>query len=430
MSLLLRKILRFIIANKSTSRYIKKIYFESKNEKNIEINISESSLIECRDSEFEDLRLNLLIPALSVKHVFGGISTALEIFESIGKDFANLRIILTDEQNFEYTSNEAFKHWTISKLSDEDSPGKVIVAAGDRYNKTLAVGKGDRVIASAWWTAIIAKNIQKWQGERFNGGISKKFVYLIQDFEPGFYPWSSRFALALATYHDTEGIIAIFNTSILKVFFDNEGLRFNESYVYEPALNRKLQVKLSELVSTAREKKVLIYGRPSVERNAFEVIVMGLRRWISDNQTTKWVFVSAGENYPDIDLGFGHSLSSVGKLSLSEYAGELRKASIGISLMISPHPSYPPLEMAAFGINVITNSYRNKNLSKLSSLIYSLDSVNPEEIAKALTECVDQCEKENDFKEEFFSDYLKQYIQGNGGFHDSEAKISQSLRNI
>ena len=38
----------------------------------------------------------------------------------------------------------------------------------------------------------------------------------------------------------------------------------------------------------------------------------------------------------------------------------MKRASIGISLMESPHPSYPPIEMALFGVNVITNIYESK----------------------------------------------------------------------
>lgn len=41
----------------------------------------------------------------------------------------------------------------------------------------------------------------------------------------------------------------------------------------------------------------------------------------------------------------------------------------GISLMSSPHPSYPPLEMSVFGIKVITNNYSNKDLSSLTVIL-------------------------------------------------------------
>ena len=85
-------------------------------------------------------------------------------------------------------------------------------------------------------------------------------------------------------------------------------------------------------------------------------------------------------------LAKGRYLTSVGKLTLDEYARVLSESAIGISLMVSPHPSYPPLEMAAFGAIVITNGYQNKNLSiSFSDNIYSLDPFTIREASKLLS---------------------------------------------
>ena len=53
-----------------------------------------------------------------------------------------------------------------------------------------------------------------------------------------------------------------------------------------------------------------------------------------------------------------------GKASLDEYADHLNRAAVGVSLMVSPHPSYPPLEMAEAGVLAITNNYGSKDLSR------------------------------------------------------------------
>ena len=59
-------------------------------------------------------------------------------------------------------------------------------------------------------------------------------------------------------------------------------------------------------------------------------------------------------------LGDGLEMVSAGKLSLQAYGALLNQCAIGISLMLSPHPSYPPLEMAHSGILTITNSFAEK----------------------------------------------------------------------
>jgi hypothetical protein len=52
--------------------------------------------------------------------------------------------------------------------------------------------------------------------------------------------------------------------------------------------------------------------------------------------------------------------------------------------MVSPHPSYPPLEMAAFGAQVVTNGFANKNLSALSSFLHSVPGANLQALSHTL----------------------------------------------
>ena len=70
-------------------------------------------------------------------------------------------------------------------------------------------------------------------------------------------------------------------------------------------------------------------------------------------------------------------------MTLDDYAALMHRASVGVSLMCSPHPSYPPLEMAAFGITTITNSFVTKDLSAIPH-ITSLDSLSIEGLANAI----------------------------------------------
>lgn len=385
----MHNLLRFILRNKKIHAYIKGKYKEAQSTTSLSTSISEVTPLHIRKGAFCERRLNLVIPALSVKHVFGGIATALAFFEKLGAGEKNMRIILTDEAEFSYEKNPAYKEWKILNMTDNDQAGHVIVAAGDRYGKTLAVAKGDIFIATAWWTAITVKSIIDQQNRTFDSSQRNKYIYLIQDFEPGFYPWSARYALAESTYHNKDQCIAVFNTSILKEFFNSEGYCFSSQFHFEPILHNGLRPYLPSVVNHVRERKILVYGRPGVDRNAFEIIVMALRLWISRTGGEGWQFYSAGEKHPAIDLGNGCYLASLGKLSLDQYAQQLLSSYAGISLMISPHPSYPPLEMAAFGMHVITNRYGAKNLSLMADNIISVQSASPEAVAKALDSILD-----------------------------------------
>lgn len=427
---MIRKLIKFIMRQQRASAYLKRIYDEVR----VDVRempgpvttVAEADPIRCRPSQWEGQRLNLLVPALSVQHVFGGISTAIDFFLQISEGLGNLRIILTDQHEFRHEDNPSFSDWKIGTLDDEDTAGRWIVPAGNRYGRSLPIGLGDRFVATAWWTAISARAIQSWQSSHFSFSSPAKFVYLIQDFEPCFYPWSSRYALAESTYHQTDDLVAVFNTSLLKRFFDDEGYHFASYHTFEPHLNRRLLATRSSSLTQPREQRVLVYGRPGVARNAFEIIVMGLRLWVSQHRNTDWTFVSAGEPHAPIDLGHGKMLSSLGKLSLDEYASELGRCRIGISLMISPHPSYPPLEMAAYGMRVITNRYKTKNLSLLSNLILSIETVSPDAIAQAIDELTNaSIMSEIDIST---GDYLwRSYLEGSSDFAEMRIQILKRL---
>lgn len=386
----MRKLASFVLRQPRVNAYLRKLYREVRSTADAvtqpDIAVPEATPIETRRSAQEFSRLNLLVPALSVQHVFGGIATAIQVFEAVGKAYSNLRIVLTDETGFTHDKNPTFSAWSIQALIDDDAKGQIIVPAGDRWSKTLPICAGDVFITTSWWTTSIAARIQTQQQAMFLLPSPKKYIYLIQDYEPGFYSWSARYALAEATYHNADNFLAIFNTGILRDFFQSEGYVFPLATHFEPTLHPQLKALLPSDPLAQRQRKIIVYGRPGVERNAFPIIVMALRGWIAQAKPQGWSIVSAGETHPPIDLGGGYTLTSLGKLPIEGYASELSSAFIGVSLMISPHPSYPPLEMSAFGVQVITNKYKSKDLAQFSPDISTVDFVSPESVAGLLAD--------------------------------------------
>ena len=425
-----RKVLKKIF---DKVNYVEKDFFESKNieQKNdarclVEDSILEIYPINCRKSNITTRRINLLIPALSLKYVFGGINTALLFFSELRKYFDNARIIITEEPEFKIEANPEFQDWKILSMDSEDMDGLVIMASGDRSLKTLAVSKNDIFIATAWWTACNAKRIVDWQKEIFN--INTKFIYMIQDYEPGFYPWSSRYALAESTYHNLESYIAVFNSGFLYTFFKNEGYLFHDFFVFDPILNGRLKELRTLSMLKERKKQILIYGRPTVDRNCFQIIVMSLKLLIATRDINGWKFLSAGEYHEPIDLGNNNFLVSLGKMTLDEYAKILGESSIGISLMVSPHPSYPPLEMAAFGMKVITNRYKSKNLSVMSDNIFSLEFISPDNLETMLFDLIKDVENSNIFDVDLTkNNAMFKYINRDNIFEDIATSINKLL---
>jgi hypothetical protein len=273
--------------------------------------------------------------------------------------------------------------------STDSSHDSQIVGFGDRAEKTIPVGENDYFMATAWWTAFNAQKIVRWQHETY-GGFIRKMIYFIQDFEPGFYPWSSRFALAESTYRNEFPQTAVFNSSLLHRYFKQRGYNFDDEFVFEPVLNRNLKKGLGNIHVGVKKKQILVYGRPSVERNAFSLIIEALKSWVwIQHNVHDWIVISAGEKHPDIDLGNNMTMKSLGKLSLDNYNEILKESGVGISLMISPHPSYPPMEMAMFGVGVISSKFAGKDLSEWHENVHSID-LSVDALVDVLTDICDR----------------------------------------
>lgn len=334
-----------------------------------------------------DLRYNLVLPTLRKTKVFGGILTTIKILQKLmGMKGAKGRIIVINEEKYS-------PKWTypVSGFSKDKTGKNEIVFLSEC--KQLAVGRNDVFILSNWRTAYSFMPVLNWQIQNY-GLNHRKALYLIQDYEPGFFSWSSEYVLAESTYRtDSDKIIALFNSKELHDYFIGKNYKFSKNLYFEPTINETLKKELLAAHNTQREKQILIYGRPSESRNAFAIVKQALELWSEKykNAASEWRIISLGEQYEETKLS-NNTIEVLGKVTLEKYAQIMLSSYVGISLMISPHPSYPPLEMSTFGVKTITNSFENKDLTYFNSNIISLDNCTPNAIAEKLSEICDEYE--------------------------------------
>ena len=402
-----RKTINKIRTNSRVLKTYKKINFLAS------VSIPEITPFRIRKSKFDFERINILLPSINKEHRFGGILTALilfnEIIKKMNKD-TRFRIIITDGMpNKEAVNN--FNSYRLLSCDDDISERFQLLPFCDRYQKTIPVTRNDKFIATAWWTAYHVQDILKQQSKLYDQNFHK-MIYLIQDFEPCFYNWSDRYVLADLTYNSNIPTIAVFNSSFLKKFFNDRRYQFQREYFFEPRMNEKLK-RHFDLEKMKKIKQILIYGRPSVPRNGFILIIEALKIFARKRDDIhEWRFISAGEQHPDVEIGDGVILKSVGKLGMDDYAKILKESAIGISLMVSPHPSYPPLEMAHFGILTITNSFANKDLSKWHENITSVEILTPQNLYVYLSLLVEKYKNNSKIglQGESFIDYASDKI--------------------
>ena len=393
------------------------------------VSIPQIRPVSIKKSAYDFRRINLLIPSINKEHFFGGTSTAFKLFGEIIEKMdreVKARIIITDAKP-KKTALENFKAYRPGSIHmDSDDQKQLVSFASDRCPEIFVTAK-DRFICTAWWTAYAALKIIGQQIDLF-GPDHQKLLYLIQDFEPSFYNWSSHYALAESTYQSNIQTIAVFNSLFLKQYFNNKNYQFFKEYVFEPRLNPVLKKWLGQ-GEQSRKKTIVFYGRPSVNRNCFPLIIEALRIWVQkDTNAGDWKIVSVGEDHPHVDLGNDITISSMGKLSLEAYAKLLLESAVGLSLMASPHPSYPPLEMAHFGMLTITNAFANKDLSGYHSNILSIPRLTPKDIAQALhtqsERFISDPEAGNNGKSK-----MKDYLKESDAFLFTDALIADLLGN-
>lgn len=343
-------------------------------------------------------RITLIVPNLDADSVFGGLLTAIKIFKYITSSLGTETRILVLSGKYNKKITYKIKEFNYT------GPKKNVFFLEEE--ECISIMKNDFFMGTYWTTVFSFMPILQKQKEYF-GLTNRKLVYLIQDFEPGFFPWSPEYVLANSTYKTFEkDILAIFNAQSLHDFFKNNNYYFGEEIVFDPQLNDKLKLLLP-FSPEHREKKILIYGRPTTPRNAFEIIKSALAIWSEKYEKSKeWEIVSLGADFGNIQLK-NNVIKSGGKVLLKEYAKTMETSYVGISLMISPHPSYPPLEMSTFGVKTITNSFENKNLSEFNPNIYNVDVCTPEKIYESLTEICEEYYVDPTGRPYINNDYVK-----------------------
>jgi O-antigen biosynthesis protein len=325
-------------------------------------------------------RVSLVLPTLSSKAIFGGIATGVDLlFASARTLDVRPRLVVDDfgdPTDFSYIESAANRY---AFKFDE-----VEVVSRSARTQPLSVRSSDLFFSFSSWMALNLRGLLFQQANRFPAARPRPLVSIIQEYEPAFFPMSSTYMMLRAALDGRQRTFGIINSEELHRYLRLQGHAFEREFVIPLRMSKSLK-RARRRVDAPKEKTILVYGRPNHRRNCFPAVVAGLKAFVHGYPEYRdWRLESAGSSHKAIDLGAGKLLASLGMLPLDQYAHKLESAGVGLSLMASPHPSYPPLEMAHFGVRTITNLFTCKDLSKAHENILSVEDVLPETIADAL----------------------------------------------
>ena len=341
--------------------------------------------------------LNVLQPILSPTSMTGGPNTVVNVAFWVAKRGIKVRLVTAREAPGSHASGTDpawfSQHLALvtgaSVTGDPVPPPTLSVVSAADQAAPLPIGPRDMFLATHWSTAQQVKAQLPLMAV-------KRFFYLIQDFDPGLYAWSSNYALALETY-ELDHIGVINQHQLYDYLLAQHAGRYADpgfargSLVFEPAIDRAVFHPPAE-PRTGGKRRLLFYARPTNPRNMLGLGLNALRAAVADPafQHAEWEFLAIGGRggVPQMELGRGRRLIPESWVDYAGYGRLLREADILLSPMLSPHTSYPVLEMAASGGIVVTNSFATKTRQKLEALSANIIAAPPTEagLANALIE--------------------------------------------
>lgn len=211
----------------------------------------------------------------------------------------------------------------------------------DNVRQTADLPAADASICTLWTTPYFALHQQN-VGRRF---------YLIQDYEPAFYPAGSASALVESTYR--MGLYGIANTVSLKRMYEAE--YGGKATYFTPRINAAVfHPAKPSAPNPLRPLQVFCYGRPKHPRNAFELVKQAMRL-LKTKLGDRVRIVSAGDDWQPADYGLQGVVENLGLLSYEDTARVYQESQVGLAMMLTRHPSYIPLELMACGCVAVTN---------------------------------------------------------------------------
>jgi glycosyltransferase involved in cell wall biosynthesis len=201
------------------------------------------------------------------------------------------------------------------------------------------LGESDAAIATAWTSAFPLVRHQRTRAKFF----------FVQDHEPTFYPAGA--AAAVLEQAARFGLPGIVNTAGLADLYRSYG---NPSVSFVPAVDTR-RYRPAEGPRGVGAVRIFFYGRPSQPRNAFGLGLTALRL-VKARFGERVQIVCAGEDWNPGQYGAADVLENLGQLrDLDAVARLYRSCDVGLCFMLTPHPSYLPLELMASEVATVSN---------------------------------------------------------------------------
>lgn len=307
-------------------------------------------------------RVTMVTDSINKSSLFGGVATAIVYAALLAKRLgASLRIVTLTERAQPENVGKMFG------LHEIDWQANVEFAHVDSSHERADIDVFDDEIfvTTSWWST--------WRTRMSVD--PRRIHYILQEDERMFYAYGDEHLRCAETIADPDMRFVV-NSQLLfdhlvEEGFDNIG---RNGRWFEPAFPAGIYAPTAARADA--RSNFFFYARPNNHRNLYvrglEVISDALLEGVLD--PAEWRIHIVGKDLVDMSFPSGVEVKLVQGLGWDAYAALLSTMDLGLSLMYTPHPSYPPLDLAASGAVAVTNRFGIKrSLDRYSRNILCAD---------------------------------------------------------
>jgi hypothetical protein len=307
-------------------------------------------------------RISMVTDSINSGSLFGGVGTALIFATLLARRMERpLRIITRSEPPTPANCRTVLEANGIAWQGDVE----FVFSSRDTSNgRLIDITPGDLFVTTSWWTT--------WATRESVDPAS--IVYLVQEDERRFYPEGDDSIRCAEILADPRVTCIVNSKPLFDYLFDVPDTHAHAPSWFDPAFPAFLTPRED---SPQGKRKFIFYARPKNLRNLYyrglEAIAGAIEGGVLD--PAGWDFFFIGRDLQPVSLPGGVRPALIENLGWHDYQRLLRSMDLGLSLMASPHSSYPPLDLAAAGAVVVTNTFgpEKQSLAQYSANIICSD---------------------------------------------------------
>jgi hypothetical protein len=323
-----------------------------------------AELLRSRDLSLEPLRVyeaphhgprvTMVTDSINKGSLYGGVATAIILAALLARRLGgDLRLVTRTEPADATAIGMILRTHGVSLAGNVEC----LYSPPGLGGRDIPIDREDFFVTTSWWTTRATRSAVPPQ----------RIVYMLGEDERLFYPAGDDYLLCGETLSDPEIFYAV-NSNILFHHLQANGLAPG-GVAFEPAFSSVAYYPEKQPL-TNEKRQFFFYGRPNNLRNLYWRGVSAIAAALEEGVfgPDEWDFCFLGKDMTEILLPRGVRPRIMNDASRDEYLKLVRRVDVGLSLIYTPHPSYPPFDLAASGAVVVTNRF---GISKVDLSRYS-----------------------------------------------------------